>query len=238
MKRRNRKVVLLLDNASAHKSYTMAEYSNVEFVFMPANTTTLVQPMDAGIIANIKQLYRKVVIHKLLDFMEAPENKNNSYEDMKKLIDIRKAIFWLAMVWETVKSKTIANCFSHVGFKCLTHADNQFEAVADSIPIPEGVLENINDYIEIDKEAPTTGEVDIDDIVRMMMTDDATSTENDKITIDDDDDKEEPPKPPTSSAVLAMLEEVRLYLESAGGDVSLLDKVESNVRTVKFHNQH
>ena len=97
MKRRNRKVALLLDNASSHKSYTMVGYSNVEVVFMPANTTALVQPMDAGIIANIKQLYRKVVIHKLPDFMEDPENKDKSYEDMKKRIDIRKAIFWLGM---------------------------------------------------------------------------------------------------------------------------------------------
>ena len=40
--------------------------------------------MDASIIANLKQLYRKLVIHRLLDFMEDHENQgegSRSYEE-------------------------------------------------------------------------------------------------------------------------------------------------------------
>ena len=136
-----------------------------------------------------------------------------------------------------MKSKSIANCFSHVGFKSLTHADSHSEEMNESVPIPitEGVLENLDDYIDVDKDAPTTGEVEIDDIVKMMVPVDTTSIES--VTIDSDDEEEEPPKPPTSSAVLAMLEQVRLYMELAGRDVSLLDNFESNVRMMKFCNQ-
>ena len=61
---------LLLDNATTHLPQIIGRFSIVEIVFLPANTTSLIPPMDAGIIPSLKQLYRKLVIHRLLDFME------------------------------------------------------------------------------------------------------------------------------------------------------------------------
>ncbi|KAI8876101.1 hypothetical protein K501DRAFT_201153 [Backusella circina FSU 941] len=55
MRNLNRKVIVLLDNASCHAD--VDNYSNIAFFFLPANTTTRYQPLDAGMIQNFKTLY-------------------------------------------------------------------------------------------------------------------------------------------------------------------------------------
>lgn len=44
--RQNRKVALLLDNASMHK--VLGDLNNIKLIFLPANTTSRLQPLDAG----------------------------------------------------------------------------------------------------------------------------------------------------------------------------------------------
>ena len=53
---RDRKAVLLVDNCPAHK--TAREYSHVKVVFLPANTTSIMQPCDQGIIRAFKAHYQ------------------------------------------------------------------------------------------------------------------------------------------------------------------------------------
>ena len=63
-KGQNRKVTMILDNASSHvvnsakvgKSYGFPtlELSNMNLVFLPPNVTSVVQPLNQGIIASFK----------------------------------------------------------------------------------------------------------------------------------------------------------------------------------------
>ena len=53
MGRQKRKVILFMDNASSH-SYR--ELKNVKITFLPANTTSALQPLDQEIIKNFKVL--------------------------------------------------------------------------------------------------------------------------------------------------------------------------------------
>ena len=55
LKMSGRKVLLLLDNATSHVNL---ELSNVHIHFLPPNTTSHLQPMDAGIIRNFKLKYK------------------------------------------------------------------------------------------------------------------------------------------------------------------------------------
>ena len=59
MKNENRKVVLLIDNASSHSHLVL---SNVKLVFLPANTTGVLQPLDVGIIRMVKVYARKIML--------------------------------------------------------------------------------------------------------------------------------------------------------------------------------
>ena len=52
---KGRKMAMVLDNGTCHPKL---ELSNIELVFLPANTTSHTQPLDQGIIANTKCKYR------------------------------------------------------------------------------------------------------------------------------------------------------------------------------------
>ena len=60
MRAQDRHVLLLLDNASSHKCDFDLSHTTLEF--LPPNTTSKLQPMDAGIIQNFKVLYKKQLI--------------------------------------------------------------------------------------------------------------------------------------------------------------------------------
>ncbi|GFU04936.1 tigger transposable element-derived protein 1 [Trichonephila clavipes] len=47
------KVLLIVDNAASHPQL---EHPNVQLVFLPPNTTSLIQPLDQGIIATFKNI--------------------------------------------------------------------------------------------------------------------------------------------------------------------------------------
>lgn len=49
-----RKVMLLLDNCSAHG--VSPKLTDVEFMFVPPNVTAGLQPLDATVIANFKTI--------------------------------------------------------------------------------------------------------------------------------------------------------------------------------------
>ena len=56
MKRKNRKILLFIDNASSHVDQV---FSHVKVKFFPPNTTSHTQPMDQGIIQAAKLKFRK-----------------------------------------------------------------------------------------------------------------------------------------------------------------------------------
>ena len=53
MRRQNRQVLLLLDNVPSHPKNM--NVTNVKLVFIPANTTSMLQPPDQEIIKTVKQ---------------------------------------------------------------------------------------------------------------------------------------------------------------------------------------
>jgi len=53
-----RRIALVLDNCPMHL-HNISGLTNITLLFLPPNTTSRAQPMDAGIIRNLKVHYRK-----------------------------------------------------------------------------------------------------------------------------------------------------------------------------------
>uniref|UniRef100_UPI00358FC47C tigger transposable element-derived protein 1-like n=1 Tax=Myxine glutinosa TaxID=7769 RepID=UPI00358FC47C len=65
------KVLLLLDNVPSHPVNLDVAHPNVEVIFLPPNTTSLIQPLDHGVISTFKTYYTHRTFHRILDAIES-----------------------------------------------------------------------------------------------------------------------------------------------------------------------
>lgn len=104
-----RKVLLLIDNCSAHGTEdSIPKLSNVAVKFLPANTTSKLQPLDAGIIAAWKVRYRKMQYERALDLLQ-DEGKNIYKVDQLTAMKYGKAL------WNDLPSAVLFNCWRTTG---------------------------------------------------------------------------------------------------------------------------
>ncbi|KAL0035937.1 hypothetical protein WJX77_008310 [Trebouxia sp. C0004] len=119
-KRKN--ILILMDNASSHAIPSVAtekihgldsiRLSHVLIVFLPPNTTSKVQPLDAGIIAAFKQHYRGHLLRWYLnEYEQAAQDTNLS----KLMPGVRQAILWSVAALEQITDQTIRNCWRKTG---------------------------------------------------------------------------------------------------------------------------
>ncbi|GFS13030.1 tigger transposable element-derived protein 6 [Elysia marginata] len=111
MKQQDRHVLLFLDNAPA---YPTKQFSNVKLQFFPANTTSVLQPLDQGVIQAVKLRYREAQFRYMMTEMEADVSKTGS--ELMKQVHILNAIHWIAEAWKEVNPSTITKCFHKAGF--------------------------------------------------------------------------------------------------------------------------
>lgn len=105
-----RKILMLVDNAPVHPDI---ELSNVRVAFLPANTTSVTQACDAGIIKDVKAKFRIKLMEKVVAMMDSEATA----VQLANCITVLDAVEWLNEAWKAVKSETIANCFQKVGIK-------------------------------------------------------------------------------------------------------------------------
>ena len=104
------KVLLLLDNFSAHKkaldNYPPPE--GITVLFIPPNNTARWQPLDQGIISAWKRLYRKAFLSWIVESMGSGSTDFHPVNDM----NLRLALPWAAWAWfGQVKDSTIEACW-------------------------------------------------------------------------------------------------------------------------------
>ena len=84
----DRKVLLFL--------YWIGQFSQIKIIFLPNNTTSRLQPLDAGIIQNSKVKYRI----RLVKFILARTQEDASAKQIVKGVDVLVAIRWRQEAWK------------------------------------------------------------------------------------------------------------------------------------------
>ena len=98
-------VLLLVDNASVHGTVSdIPMLSNAPVCFLPRKTTSILQPLDQGIIACMKRRYVKKQVRGGLDLIQ-DENLSNIYT-----VDTKQGMQWINEIWEEVENDIIFNC--------------------------------------------------------------------------------------------------------------------------------
>lgn len=98
------KIVLLVDNCRAHPE--IVTQNNVSVHFLPPNTTSLIQPMDQGIIRSMKCHYRFEFMRKMLSYNFDP-TATDKMDEFRKNFTIKDCIFLIAKAWDTVSHQTL-----------------------------------------------------------------------------------------------------------------------------------
>uniref|UniRef100_H3AVG9 HTH CENPB-type domain-containing protein n=1 Tax=Latimeria chalumnae TaxID=7897 RepID=H3AVG9_LATCH len=162
MERQERQVLLFLDRTPSH---TRLKLKNTKVMFLPANRMSLLQPLNQGIIQNIKQHYRKRMLRYLLtQINDSPPNSTNAATDLAKDIDIHNAIIWLYYAVKDVLPTAVTKCFAKAGFPTapdetlVTDDDDDSELqgvlteVVEKLQLPEPMT--ARDYLEVDADTP------------------------------------------------------------------------------------
>jgi hypothetical protein len=118
MIKQSRQVLLFLDNAPSHP--VDIQLSNINIVFFPPNTTSVVQPLDQGVIHSFKCHYRRMVVKHIIAQCITADNVNQI------IITALDAIQWINEAWNIVTTNTIRNCFSAAGFHLITPNQDNF----------------------------------------------------------------------------------------------------------------
>lgn len=179
-----RKVIMFVDNCPAHPKSLQIRLEAIKLVFFPPNATSRLQPMDQGVIQNLKHHFRQRILKQVVIAMEHGEECK---------INLLEAIQKIAKTWTIdVKASTIRNCFIKANFG--GHASWEEE---DEIPLAQIRASIVEMYTAFNQVVVDCQDVTIEDYIRVdedlvtteFPSDEILASNQDEYSADDDDDE-------------------------------------------------
>lgn len=110
---------MLTDNASSHgRIENLLELVHADVSFLSKNTSSILQTLDAGVIACVQQRYRRKLYECALFLIE---NENN-----RELcsVNLLQAMQWVSTIWSDIEGMVIYNCWEQTKLiKCTNTSD-------------------------------------------------------------------------------------------------------------------
>ena len=214
MRKSNRHILYVCDNASSHQ---VREYSHIKFLMLPPNATSIMQPLDQGIILSTKRRYKKKLAERYLVCVENNKDANS----LLKSLDIVVATNMIAASWRETSATIIQNCFHKAGFK--HHAVDPAPVTEDPLPRPLPEVWNrvqkwigeveFDEYAASEPDGATEQPMSDQEIVHLVRTENDTQEEEEE----EDDSSEEQSTCATaiknSAQFLAMLDQQKAFLK-------------------------
>uniref|UniRef100_A0A5S6QV23 DDE-1 domain-containing protein n=1 Tax=Trichuris muris TaxID=70415 RepID=A0A5S6QV23_TRIMR len=189
------KVLVIMDSAPSHPPMIAELDPNVHFVFLPARTTSLLQPLDQGVIGAFKAYYLRRTFKMLIDATDG-ENCETVMEFWKNY-NLRMAINNIVEAWNDVSKRCLHRVWRKLipdlicDFKDFEPSAQVCEITESCVQLAnrlgfEGVeYQHIEDILSCQPDELTTEELQ-----ELSVAGEAEGRE------EDDENQEVPPPPP------------------------------------------
>ena len=194
--KKHKKVALVLDNCPAHPKLTL---KNIELVFIPPNVTSLIQPLDQGIIKSFKTYYRSAMRRQIIQCID--DDMGTSSDSAKKLT-VLDALHLTSKSWSEVSETCIKNCFIKSGF--VDNANVQ-EISNPEVETPEDMSPNdFDDWVNIDRDLQATTALTDSDIVSSVSSNNNLQEQEEPDHIEDEAERIPVTKLQTREAIIIL----------------------------------
>nr|XP_020671309.1 tigger transposable element-derived protein 1-like [Pogona vitticeps] len=128
------KVLLLIDKAPAHppglENDLLQEFGFIRIMFLPPNTTPLLQPMDQQVIANFKKNYTKEFFWQCFRMTEGTNLTLSEF--WKEHFDIDGCLKMITRAWDSISQRNLNSAWRPLWPDCV--------ATGVSAPAPESTV--------------------------------------------------------------------------------------------------
>lgn len=100
-------IMLIIDNCGAHPSAESLKRENAEVIYLPPNCTSILQPLDCGVLRAFKCHYKNNFLQKMLDGINAEKD----ILKVLKAFTIKDALWLAASAWRNISEKTLKNAW-------------------------------------------------------------------------------------------------------------------------------
>ena len=204
------RVLYVCDNASSHQ---VREYSHIKFLMLPANTTSILQSLDQGIIMSTKRRYNAKLAERYLMCVE----NNKDVNALLKSLDIVAATNMIAKAWRETSAAIIQNCFCKAGFK--HHSMDPDTQPEEPLVAPAPAVWNrvqrwlgdmeFDEFAASEPEAPTTQPIMDEDIIDLVRTENDAPQE----ASEDEEDIPSVSMIKNTTQFLAIIDQQRAFLK-------------------------
>lgn len=230
--RDNIKAILLLDNAPAHPCVEdlVGLDGRIKVMYLPPNTTSIMQPMDQGVIEACKRHYRfkyqsecLVVLENETDVDDGDTRGARTLENFKAY-NIRNAVFNWAEAWHSLNATTLANAWNKLIKGTDVEVDfagfgpNDFVNLLQRGGENQVTEDNVVDWLQVDSDEQGFRHETVEDIAASVSNPPAEPEE------EDSDEEEDTPK--------AKLSDLRFHLDKALDIIARLPDQDDHYRSI------
>ncbi|XP_018430489.1 PREDICTED: tigger transposable element-derived protein 1-like [Nanorana parkeri] len=209
------KALLLLGNAPGHPGNFDAVRTplGVQIVYMPPNTTSLLQPMDQGVIATFKAYYLRQTFSEMVKVLD---RSGITMKDYWRSFNVLKGVNNINGAWEEVT----ANCLNRVWRKLLPESAHDL-----SVEPLENIVEDVR---RLAQEAGFS-EMTTDDVTELLDSHEQQLSNEDledlakELSKQNEEEKDEVADVPLQSMRTKDLQRILSVMETLADELSEMD---------------